>query len=119
MAKLTIGCFSSVVGSMSADFALKLADAVSQKGHQVDLWLSGNGTSIIKSGQKKFLDYSYNQERVKTLLQRGVKVTACEACSEARGLHKKEIIEGVSVYAMDWFLASSFGADRVLLIGGD
>jgi hypothetical protein len=27
MAKLTIGCFSSLVGSMSLDFAVKLAEA--------------------------------------------------------------------------------------------
>jgi len=119
MAKLTIGCLSSLVGSMSLDFAMKLAEAVSKKGHDVDIWLSGNGTSLVKAGQKKFLDYPYHGARLKNLLDSGVVVTACEACSEARGIHKKDITEGVNVKAMDWYLASMFGADRVLHIGGE
>jgi len=54
MAKLTIGCFSSLVGSMTLDFAMKLAEAVSKKGYDVDIWLSGNGTSLVKAGRKSF-----------------------------------------------------------------
>lgn len=119
MAKLTIGCFSSLVGSMSLDFALKLAEAAAKKGHEVDIWLSSNGTTLVKKGLKKFLDYPYHAERLKSLLDSGVVITACEACSEARGIGHNDIIEGVSVKAMDWYLASIFGADRVLHIGGE
>lgn len=119
MAKLTIGSFSSIVGSMSLDFAMKLAEAVTKKGHQVDIWLSGNGTSLVKKGQKKFLDYPYNAERLKSLLESGAVITACEACSEARGIGHDDIVEGVNVKAMDWYLASIFEADRVFHIGGE
>ena len=119
MAKLTMGCFSSLVGSMSLDFAVRLADAVSKKGHTVDLWLSGNGTSLVKKGQKQFKDYSYLNDLVKQLLERGVTITACEACQEARGFHAEDTMEGVNRHSMDWYLASTFSADRVLHIGGE
>ena len=59
MAKLTIGCFSSLVGSMSLDFAVKLAEAAIEKGHEVDFWMSGNAVMLSKKGQKSFKDYSY------------------------------------------------------------
>ncbi len=58
MGKLTIGSFSSLVGSLSLDFAVKLSEAAIQKGHKVDLWISGNATMLSKKGQKAFKDYS-------------------------------------------------------------
>ncbi|MBA3061085.1 MAG: sulfur reduction protein DsrE, partial [Nitrospirae bacterium] len=38
MATLTIGCFPGLVGNMTYDFALKLAEAAVNKGHKVNLW---------------------------------------------------------------------------------
>jgi tRNA 2-thiouridine synthesizing protein D len=119
MGKLTIGCFSSLVGSMTADFALKLADAVVKKGHTVDIWLSGNGTTLVLNGQKEFKDYSYNLKRLKSLIERGVTITACEACAESRGIGHDATVEGVKRHSMDWYLASTFSANRVLHIGGE
>ncbi len=119
MGKLTIGCFSSLVGSMSLDFAVKLASAAIDKGHRVDLWVSGNGTTLAKKGQKPFKDYSYLAKSVTELTAKGLQVTACEACAEARGYHKEDTMEGVKRFSMDWYLASCFDADRVLHIGGE
>ncbi|MCC6346110.1 MAG: DsrE family protein [Nitrospirales bacterium] len=120
MGKLTIGCFSSLVGSLSLDFAVKLSEAAVQKGHKVDLWLSGNGTMLAKKGQKAFKDYSHLAKKVQELLATGnFQITACEACAEARGYHKDEMAEGLKRFSMDWYLASTFSADRVLHIGGD
>jgi len=120
LAKLTIGTFSSLIGSLSLDFAVKLSDAALKKGHSVDLWLSGNATTLAKKDQKAFRDYSALQKPVEEMLSTGrFKMTSCEACSEARGIHKKDMIEGVNRQSMDWYLASCFSADRVLLIGGD
>ncbi len=119
MGKLTIGSFSSLVGSMTLDFTVKLAEAAINKGHTIDLWLSGNGTMLSKKGQKKFLDYSSLEDTVKGLLDKGMQMTACEACSEARGYHKEDMIEGSKVFSMDWYLASCFNADRVINIGGE
>lgn len=119
MAKLTIGCFSSLVGSMTLDFSIKLAEAAVNKGHQVDLWVSGNATMLSKKGQRSFRDYSALEKSMTELMEKGMNVTACEACAEARGYHKEDTIEGVKRHSMDWYLASCFDADRVLHIGGE
>jgi tRNA 2-thiouridine synthesizing protein D len=120
MGKLTIGCFSSLVGSLSLDFAVKLSEAAVKKGHKVDFWVSGNATMLSKKGQKAFKDYSFLEKTVKELIGTGnLQVTACEACAEARGYHKEDTLEGCKRHSMDWYLASTFDADRVLHMGGD
>lgn len=120
MGKLTIGSFASLVGSLSLDFTVKLCEAAVKKGHDVDLWLSGNATMLSKKGQKSFRDYSALQKTVEAMLATGkFQMTACEACAESRGYHKEDTLEGTKRYSMDWYLASCFSADRVLLIGGD
>jgi tRNA 2-thiouridine synthesizing protein D len=119
MSKLTIGCFASLVGSMSLDFSVKLAEAAVEKGHTVDFWVSGNATMVAKTNQKSFQDYSSLAENFKELMAKGVQVTVCEACMEARGYGKEDTVEGMNRKSMDWFLASAFAADRVLHIGGE
>lgn len=120
MGKLTIGCFASLVGSVSLDFAVKLSEAAVKKGHNVDLWVSGNATMLSKKGQKAFKDYSHLAKTLTELFATGkFKATACEACAEARGYHKDDTMEGWKRHSMDWYLASCFSADRVLHIGGD
>jgi tRNA 2-thiouridine synthesizing protein D len=119
MAVLTIGVFSSLIGSMSLDFALKLSEAAVNKGHKVNLWLSGNATGVVKSNQKHLKDYSTGEKPLKALLEKGVEVCTCEACTLARGIQKPEAIEGVEWNAMHWYLAKIHGSDRVLHIGGE
>ncbi len=120
MAKLTIGVFSSLVGSLSLDFAVKLSEAAIKKGHKVDFWVSGNATMLSKKEQRAFKDYSALEKKIKELVATGnLQVTACEACAEARGYHKEDTMEGFKRHSMDWYLASCFSADRVLHIGGD
>jgi len=120
MGKLTIGVFSSLVGSLSLDFSVKLAEAAIEKGHSVDMWVSGNATMLSKKGQKAFKDYSALEKSVQKLFATGnFKAAVCEACAEARGYHKEDTMEGWQRYSMDWYLASCFGADRVLHIGGE
>jgi tRNA 2-thiouridine synthesizing protein D len=119
MGKLAIGCFSSLVGSMSLDFAIKLSEAAINKGHQVDIWLSGNATMLSKKGQRKFQDYSALEAKTKDLITKGLNVTACEACAESRGYHKEDTLEGFKRKSMDYYLASCFNSDRVIHIGGE
>ena len=119
MGKLTIGCFASLVGSLNLDFALKLSGAAIEKGHKVDLWVSGNATMLSIKDQKAFKDYSSLEKPVKELMEKGLKVTACEACAEARGYNKDNTMEGFQRFSMDWYLGSAFDADRVLHIGGE
>lgn len=119
MGKLTIGSFSSLVGSMSLDFALKLAEAARKKGHDVDMWFSSNGSTVVKKGQRAFKDYSALEKKLSDLIAGGTTVVACEACAEARGIHKEDFVDGVGRKSMDWYLASCYNADRVLHIGGE
>jgi len=104
---------------MSLDFAVKLAETAVEKGHKVDLWVSGNATMIAKTNAKDFQDYSYVADNLKELMEKGVQVTVCEACMEARGYGAADTVEGMNRKSMDWFLASAFDADRVLHIGGE
>lgn len=118
MGKLTIGSFSSPSGTMSLDFAIKLAEAAVNKGHTVDLWLSGNATVLGNRDHKHFKDYSHLQKTVKLLLDSGrFQMTICEACADARGCKKDNTLQGCRRASMDWYLASCFNADRVILVG--
>jgi tRNA 2-thiouridine synthesizing protein D len=119
LGKLSIGCFSSLVGSMNLDFVIKLSEAAINKGHEVNIWLSGNATMLSKKGQRKFQDYSSLEAKTKDLISKGLKVTACEACAEARGYHKEDMLEGVNRKSGDYYLASVFNSDRVINIGGE
>lgn len=119
MAVLTIGVFPSLIGSMSLDFALKLSEAAVNKGHKVNIWLSGNATGIVKSNQKHLKDYSTGEKPLKALLEKGVEVCTCEACTLARGIQKTDAVEGVQWNAMHWYLAKIHASDRVLHIGGE
>lgn len=119
MGKLTIGVFSSLVGSMSLASAVKIAEAAMEKGHKVCFWTSGNATTLAKKSQKKFQDYNALQERVLGLIDRGMEFTICEACAQARGMLKEDTHETMKRAAMDWYLAQTHDSDRVLHIGGE
>lgn len=119
MGMLTIGIFSGVVGNMNYDFALKLAEAATNKGHKVNLWFSGNASGSPKANQKHLKDYPHGETPLKALLEKGVEVCTCEACSLARGVKKPDAIEGIQWNAMHWYLAKIHGSDRVLHIGGE
>lgn len=119
MGKLTIGCFPSLVGNMTYDFTLKLAEAAVDKGHSVDVWFSGNATGSVKAGQKHLKDYSTAEPHITRLIEKGVRFCTCEACTVARGIKKEESIKGVAWNAMHWYLGSLHGADRVIMIGGE
>ncbi|KAF0182767.1 MAG: hypothetical protein FD164_963 [Nitrospirae bacterium] len=120
MGKITIGAFPGLVGSLSLDFAVKLSEAAVKKGHSVDFWVSSNGTMLSKKGQRAFKDYSVLYKTLEELFKTGrFQACACEACAEARGYHKEDTMDGWIRKSMDWYLASCYNADRVLLIGGE
>ena len=119
MGTLTIGCFPGLVGNMTYDFTLKLAGAAADKGHKVNIWFSGNGTGSVKAHQKHLKDYSTCEKYLKALIEKGVEICTCEACTVARGILKTEGVEGVQWNAMHWYLAKIHSSDRVLQIGGE
>jgi tRNA 2-thiouridine synthesizing protein D len=119
MGELTIGVFSSLVGSTTLASAVKIAEAAMEKGHKVNFWTSGNATALAKKGQKKFQDYNFLQDKILELIEKGMEFTICEACAQARGMLKEDSHEQMKRAAMDWYLAKGFGSDRMLHIGGE
>ena len=119
MGVLTIGAFPSLVGSMTLDFSFKLAEAALAKGHKVNFWLSGNAVMMAKKGQKAFKHYSHVEKLMMELIGKGMEITVCEACAEARGYHKEDTPQGMKRASMDWYLAKTVHSDRVLHIGGE
>jgi tRNA 2-thiouridine synthesizing protein D len=119
MATLTIGSFPGLIGNMTYDFTLKLASAAVAKGHKVNIWFSGNATGSIKAKQKHLKDYSTAEKYLVELLEKGVEICTCEACTVARGVQKAESIGGVQWNAMHWYLAKIHATDRLLQIGGE
>jgi tRNA 2-thiouridine synthesizing protein D len=117
MGMLSIGVFSSLVGSMDLDFAVKLARAAINKGHTVNLWLSGNATALSKDKQKEFKDYSFPDKTLRELIGKGLTVVSCEACNQSRGIQKEDMTEGINRASMDLYLAKAAQSDRVLHIG--
>lgn len=119
MGVLTIGSFPGLVGSGVYDFTIKLAEAAVGKGHKVNLWFSGNATGSVKANQKHLKDYSTGEKHIKALIEKGVEICTCEACTVARGVQKADAIPGVQWNAMHWYLAKIHASDRVLHIGGE
>lgn len=119
MGVLTIGVFPSLIGSMNLDFALKLSEAAVNRGHTVNIWFSGNAVGAVKNNQKHLKDYSTGEKPLKALLEKGVEVCTCEACTLARGIQKTDAVAGVQWNAMHWYLAKIHTSDRVLHIGGE
>ncbi len=115
---ITIGVFSSLIGSSGFDFAVKLAESSIKKGHKVVLWFSGNATVLGIKAKKPFKDYSFLDDKIKNLLECGAEIGVCEACAVARGINKGNIMdERMIIVSMDWYTAKAAISDRVLHIG--
>ncbi len=56
---------------------------------------------------------------MKELIGKGLQITVCEACAEARGYHKEDTPEGMKRASMDWYLAKTVKTDKLLHIGGE
>lgn len=116
---ITIGMLSSVVGSMNSDFALKFAEAAINKGYKVNLWLSGNATTLSRKNQKSFKDYSYLAKKLQKLIEKGLMVAVCEACASARGIQREDVLDDITSTSMEWYIARAAKSDSVLHIGSE
>jgi|Deesub1362A_J573_1020465.scaffolds.fasta_scaffold00762_16 sulfur relay (sulfurtransferase) complex TusBCD TusD component (DsrE family) len=117
MGTLTIGLLTRPYGSKNIAFVLRLAKAALEKGHSVKLWLSGDATTVAKKGQHKY-QKSFNFEaELKELIERGLEVVNCESCVYIRGINDEEMIDGVQVKTMTWFMENALSSDAALMIG--
>ena len=68
----------------------------------------------------KYGDKNYNNPGVwiRRALRKGITITACERCSEARDLTEEMIIEGVKITGFYPFITLLQQSDKVLTFGG-
>ncbi|GBE55717.1 MAG TPA: hypothetical protein ENH28_02030 [Euryarchaeota archaeon] len=117
MGNITIGILTRPYGSRNIAFVLKLSKAAVEKGHSVKLWLSADSTTVLKKNQHKYKKTFHFEDDIKELLEKGVEIVACESCVEMRGVTKEDLIEGVPMKTMTWFMEAALTADASLLIG--
>ncbi len=117
MGNITIGILTRPYGSRNLTFVLKLSKAAVEKGHNVKLWLSADSTTVLKKNQHKYKKRFHLEEDIKELLEKEVEIVACESCVEMRGVTEEDLIEGVPMKTMTWFMEAALTADASLLIG--
>ncbi len=118
MASISISLFSSA-GSANSAFAMKLIKAGLEKGHEINLWLAGNATTLASKNQKEYKKYFNFEKDLLSLMEKGLDVAVCEMCARTRGIKEGDMIEGIEFKLMDWFLGKAVAGDRVLNIGGE
>ena len=99
METLTIIIQSAPYGDEKVYNAFRLSQALvaAMVNMKVNIFLTGDGVFVAKSGQKTPKEY-YNLEiMLRALIQKGVKVVACRTCVAARGLTQEELIDHVVV----------------------
>jgi len=94
---LTIIINDAAYGSEKGWNALRLALALASEQIKmgVNIFLLGDAVSVAKRGQHPPEGF-YNLEKMITdLVSRGVKVSACGACLNSRGLTVEDLVQGV------------------------
>jgi tRNA 2-thiouridine synthesizing protein D len=102
--------------SEAADMALKTALKARRMGYEVNLFLYLDGTwNSHITGEK---DYSNPGEWLRSVVKRGINVTACERCYGARDLNEDNTVEGVRIAGSYSFMEMLKNSDKVLTFGG-
>lgn len=79
---------------------LALASTSAAVKSKVNIFLIGDAVSLAKKGQKPPEGYYNLEKMLRDLIKIDTKVRACGTCLAARGLSKKELIEGVEIGTM-------------------
>ena len=100
----------------AADMALQTAITARKMGYTVNLFLYLDGTWNSHITQDK--NYDNPGLWILRALRKGISITACERCSEARDLPQDRIIEGVKITGFYPFITLLRQSDKVLTFGG-
>jgi len=82
--------------------ALRLASSLVSAaiGMNVNIFLLGDAVSAAKKGQDTPEGYYNLEQMLKDLIKQGAKISVCGTCTQARGLSKEDLIEGVNIGSM-------------------
>ena len=117
MQKILIIINDAPYGSEKAYNALRLAMTLQkQHGDQIEIKIFLLADAVFCGlPNQNTPDGYYNIERMlKSVLQKGAQVKSCGGCSEARGIAKLPLIEGVELSNMIEFTAWIAESDKVL-----
>jgi uncharacterized protein involved in oxidation of intracellular sulfur len=104
-------------GSEKPYNALRLALTLSRKQESdtIHIFLLGDSVVAAKEGQKVAQGY-YNLESIlKGLVSRGINISTCGTCMDARGFEDDDLIKGISRGTMDQLGDWSLWADSVIV----
>ncbi len=103
-------------GTEKAYNALRMAMAIQKQpgDHEVYVFLMADSVACALPGQTTPNGY-YNIERMlKAVIGKGGQVKACGGCSEARGVNKLPLIDGVEISNMEQLALWTIEVDKVL-----
>ncbi|MHB1440771.1 MAG: DsrE/DsrF/TusD sulfur relay family protein [Cuniculiplasma sp.] len=104
-------------GSEKTYNALRLALAIAKKqeSETIRIFLFGDSVITAKRSQKVAQGYYNLETMLKGLAARGVKISACGTCMEARGMNDEELVDGVGRGSMDQLSEWTLWAAKVLV----
>ena len=77
--------------------ALRLAQALELAGERVELLLMGDAVNTARRGQDPRTAHASLEALLAELTEKGVSVTLCGTCCQARGLQESDLVEGVVI----------------------
>jgi uncharacterized protein involved in oxidation of intracellular sulfur len=82
--------------------ALRLASSLVSTtiGMNVNVFLLGDAVTAAKKGQNTPEGYYNLEQMLNDLVKKGVQISACGTCVQARGLNKDDLIGGVNIGSM-------------------
>ena len=104
-------------GSEKTYNALRLALAIAKKqdSDRIHIFLFGDSVLTAKRSQKVAEGYYNLETMLKGLATRGVKISACGTCMDARGMKDEELVDGISRGSMDQLSDWTLWAGKVLV----
>lgn len=107
----------SPYGSEKTYNALRLALAIVKKQdtETIHIFLFGDSVLTGKRSQKVAQGYYSLETMLKGLATRGVKISACGTCMDARGMKDDELLDGIERGSMDQLSDWTLWAGKVLV----
>jgi uncharacterized protein involved in oxidation of intracellular sulfur len=85
------------------------------EGHEVVVFLMGDGASAAKSGQSVPNGYYNINKMLGGVLRRGGRILVCGTCMDARGLTQDDLMEGAVRSTLDELTQITLASEKVLV----
>ncbi|MBI2304843.1 MAG: DsrE family protein [Chloroflexi bacterium] len=113
---LTLFLSTSPYSSENSSTVLRLAEAALSRGHQVNLFASGDGVHNFVSGQHPS-GLPNAPEGFERLISKGLRVELCGTCLRFRGIKKEDTIPGSEPSSLAGLMALIKESDHFLTFG--